>query len=115
MRAVVRSGLGKGKYFLSLEVYRGIFKGVLGEEPYPGTLNLEFEQKLELRNSFYPAGHGGFDFEYCKLRKDGKEVRAVIIRPHMSSHSRNVLEVVSEKYLRDYLGLKDGDYVKVEV
>ena len=40
LSGTVVSGIGEGKYYMSLPAYKQQFKVVLGFEPYPGTLNI---------------------------------------------------------------------------
>ncbi|HUW86625.1 MAG TPA: DUF120 domain-containing protein, partial [Methanoregula sp.] len=40
LSGMVVSGIGEGKYYMSLEPYKQQFSSHLGFEPYPGTLNI---------------------------------------------------------------------------
>ena len=40
LHGAVVSGIGEGKYYMSLPDYKAQFKTILGFEPYPGTLNI---------------------------------------------------------------------------
>ena len=41
----VTSGLGKGKYYMSKQVYQEEFDDKLGFRPFPGTLNLKVDEE----------------------------------------------------------------------
>ncbi|MEM1582180.1 MAG: DUF120 domain-containing protein [Candidatus Bathyarchaeia archaeon] len=123
----VFSGLGEGAYYVSKEEYRRQFVEKLGFDPYPGTLNLKIigEENIRLRNELdvYPGIEiGGFrnrNRTYGAVKCFhaiicGKE-RGAVIFAFRSHYGRDVLEVIAPVYLRDQLGLKDGDKVKIEI
>jgi len=122
----VFTGLGEGRYYMSLEGYKKQFKEKLGFEPYPGTLNLRLEtpsQVLQLRELASMPGieikgfsdgvrtYGGV--KCFRALIDGVVGAALIIeRTH---YDYSVLEVIAPVELRRELGLKDGDRVTVRV
>lgn len=57
----VVSGLGEGRYFLSLPPYKEIFKKILGFEPYEGTLNLKLDREFDINKFKYIETE---DFEF---------------------------------------------------
>jgi riboflavin kinase len=119
----ITKGLGEGKYYLSMEGYKGQMKELLGFEPYPGTLNIEVkdpwdrEQLVQLE----PIVIKGFKdkersygdlFAYrCRLEKH----ECALIVPLRTHHGPRILEVVCPFNIRRKLGKKDGDMVKVVV
>lgn len=123
----VVSGLGEGRYYMSLEGYvRQVIKK-LGFKPYPGTLNIRLTDKSELMKrvvleTFPPIMIKGFsngrrtygDVKAYRAKVNGLEPAALII-PVRTSHKIDIIEVIAPYYLRERLGLKDGDTVKVEV
>mgnify|MGYP001772872333 CR=1 FL=1 len=127
LRGRVLRGLGVGRTFVSKHVYYVILTEILGEEPYPGTLNVEVElpvDEIERRCApqfmksviFDGSVFGGFRYWLGRISGGaGCAASALILRPDLSRHPRKVLEVVSSKYLRGHLGLSDGDYVSLEL
>ncbi len=122
----VVSGVGEGAYYMSLDEYREQFKAKLGFEPYPGTLNLRLsESSVHQRKRLNTADSvtvKGFengrrtygDVECFTALVQGKVKGAIVIidRTH---YTPSILEVVAPVKLREELGLKDGDTVKVEI
>ncbi len=121
------SGVGLGRVFVSRHVYFVILTEILGEEPYPGTLNIDVgmsTRDVELLcephhvKSIIHSGSvlGGFKYWLGTVGADsGSPVDVLVLRPDLSRHGPRVLELVSSKYLRGALGLKDGDYVCVDL
>lgn len=120
----VVSGMGKGSRFLTLKEYTLQCERNIGFIPFPGTLNIRIETE-DIR-------------KFCRLKKqDGivllgfkknrkvfgsvKCFRAVILKREVAvvipekSSSKDVIEIISDKNLREELNLSDGDSVEVEV
>ncbi len=121
----VISGVGEGKYYVSLEGYRNQFIEKLGFDPYPGTLNLKIpkeqmyfrrlldEEEGIIINGFKTEDRTFGDVKAFKCKIDGIEGAVVI--PQRTHYSSDILEIISPVYLRGALKLKDGDRVVVEV
>ena len=120
-------GLGEGAYYIGLDGYKRQFGKVLGADPFLGTLNLKLEtpvqveQKRQLRTmdgvrieGFERDGrtYGG---ARCYMAKVGGTIPAAVLVIDRTHYDDSVLEIISPAYLRERLGLKDGDRVKVEV
>ena len=120
----VTSGLGEGRYYTEQSKYIEQFKEKLGFTPYPGTLNVEIEyiEKNKLR---LLKDHRAIDIEEFKTKNrtfggvrcfkakiDG--IDGAIVLP-LRSHYSNILEFISKDFLRDKLGLKDGDDIKIVI
>ena len=120
----VTSGLGEGRYYTEQSKYIEQFKEKLGFTPYPGTLNVEIEyiEKNKLR---LLKNHRAIDIEEFKTKNrtfggvrcfkakiDGTD--GAIVLP-VRSHYSNILEFISKDFLRDKLGLKDGDDIKIVI
>ena len=119
----VISGLGEGAYYV--RQYQAKIVKALGMQPYPGTLNVRISQKLSIGRyaskkikGFVKAGRtfGEIHLIRARLSKDdgSKKVNCHILMPKRTHH-RDVLEILGEKNLREILGLKDGDKVKIEI
>ena len=123
----VTKGLGEGAYYISKRRYQIQFKNALGFYPYPGTLNLRLKDPYYIsQNRFLRSLPGrrikGFRtrdryFGGAKVFKAiiNNKVEGGIVYADRSIYGFDVIEVIAEQYLREYLGLKDGDEVTVEV
>jgi len=112
----VTSGLGKGRVFLSLEPYRKALEKLIGEEVYPGTLNIrvaleEWRKLYESATFFIPSfvweGRRYGTVKAVPVELNGSIPGAVLfpekgIRPAL-------LEIVSPYSLRERFSLRDGD------
>lgn len=122
----VFSGLGEGGYYVGMPGYRKQFIQKLGFDPYPGTLNvrLETERDLEAKTQIerLPAiriegfkddkrTYGGASCYKATING----VDAAILVIERTHHPADVIEVISQHFLRKKLKLKDGSAVKVQL
>ena len=124
VRGKVTSGLGEGRYYISRDGYRKAFSGLLGFDPYAGTLNVEVdpldrEKAQEVKDTdgllIEPFESEGRTFGGVKcFRAEIMGLEAAAIFP-LRSHHVNVLEVISPHHLREKLGLADGADVQVRI
>jgi len=117
VKGVVTSGLGKGGYYVSKEPYYSFFSRIFKEKPFPGTLNVILNDadgvSLKLSKLFRPRAGGAIRFSYGFVKRGEKIFPCVIVRPELSRHPPNVIELVSPVYLRKALNLRDGDLVEI--
>jgi len=121
---VVTSGLGEGAFYMRQRGYQDQFRKQLGFEPYAGTLNVRLHApelaKLEVLRQEPGIPIEGF-------ASDGRtwggakcfpatlnSVACAVILPLRTHHS-DMLEVIAKLYLRDAVGLKDGDRIELSV
>jgi riboflavin kinase len=120
----ILSGLGEGRYYTEQDGYIEQFREKLGFVPYPGTLNVEIEyverNKLRLlKNSKainideFKTRNRTFGSVRC-FRAKINGLDGAIVLP-MRTHYSNVLEFISNDYLRKKLDLRDGDEVKIVI
>lgn len=120
----VASGLGEGAFYMRQRGYKDQFRKKLWFEPYEGTLNLKIRgpdlSKLKILQDTAGIEIAGFEAAgrtfggaKCFHAKVG-HVDGAVIMP-IRTHHTDVLEVISKHYLRDALGLKDGDLVELAV
>jgi len=124
LSGLVVSGLGEGKYYITQPEYKRQFKDKVGIVPFPGTMNVRLSggdlSKVRILQDSEGISLKGFQkdgrtFGEGKLFKatiNGHECAVVI---PLRSHYDDVLEIISKEFLRDSLGLKDGDRVKLRV
>ncbi len=121
----VISGLGEGRYYMSLPAYQDQFRKVLGQDPFPGTLNLrlssasgDVKKKVDALpwtriQGFVQDGRTFGDARSLPCRIG--EIPCAIVVPGRSHYPDDVIELISPVELRVALGLSDGDLVTVEV
>lgn len=125
LEGYVARGLGEGAYYISLEGYKKQIEEKLGFTPYPGTLNvvltpdsLIYRRYLEALPGITISGfsdgvrtYGSVKAFRCKMQ--GIDCALLVIeRTH---HGPEVVEIIAPIRLRNALGLKDGDFVSIEV
>lgn len=123
IRGEIVSGIGEGKYYMSLPGYKDQLTKLYGFEPYPGTLNVklppeEVQKRLLLRErkgayikGFEHKGKklGGLISYVCHFNGTS----AVAIFPEKSQHGLNIIELVGPIEFRKKFALKDGEQVSL--
>lgn len=121
----VVSGLGEGKYYLSLQGYRKQIAEKLGFAPYAGTLNIQLEEA-----DLWKKQHIlGLDPVIIKGFKDAKRtygdlfayrcsvegLECAVLVPLRTNHGPDVLEIIAPWGLKRKLKKKDGSRIRVVV
>ncbi|MFC2175137.1 DUF120 domain-containing protein [archaeon] len=117
LKGRVVSGDKTGAYFISM--YAAKMKAKLGYDPFPGTLNLELPEapSFPTRSHFISSwtedgkSHGAV-WMYPAVMLN---TRVTAVVPELTHHGSKVVEVISPYCLRTKFGLKDGDYIDLEV
>lgn len=120
----VFSGLGEGAYYMKQDGYRKQFVEKLGFDPYPGTFNLrvrkEDQEDVRLLEASpfvliegFTDGSRSFGPAKCFHGKIGEKSNCALISPVRTHYEGDVVEIISNEYLRKALHAKDGDSVKV--
>jgi riboflavin kinase len=113
------SGMGKGRLFLGIRGYLERIERGIGFRPFPGTLNLRLEETgVELPEGIMIEGFKEEGKEFGAVRLIPCKVRGVscaVVIPEKTRYGPEVLEIISRENLRERLGLKDGDTVRVEL
>ncbi|MGC9009246.1 MAG: DUF120 domain-containing protein [Sulfolobales archaeon] len=126
LRAIYVKGLDKAKYFMTLKPYKDVFTRLINKEPFEGTFNVEITNHLSYKDLLNKCGtHYIIPDQYYDGRVLGGvyiwlgEIdgvgKVLIIRPFRSGHKENILEIVSDKKIRDILNLKYGDQVEIKI
>lgn len=117
------TGLGEGQYYISLEGYRSQFMEKLGFDPYPGTLNVKLDVKsIEIRKKItqnikitgFTDQNRTFGKGSC-FRVRIADIEGAVITPERTHYPEDIIEIIAPVNLRNYLDLKDGHNVNVEV
>jgi riboflavin kinase len=123
-KGTIVSGIGEGRHYMALEGYIEQFKEKIGFEPFPGTLNIELDERemLKFRSSkkmkgikidgFENSGKRFGKVNCFKGKINGRDI--FIILPEKSHHS-NILEVISPINLRKEMNLKDGEKAEIGI
>jgi riboflavin kinase len=124
---ILVSGMGEGKYYMSLEGYRKQFEKKIGYIPYPGTLNIKIIDSLSLENRekiecFRCQFIDGFsDSErtygwvkcYPTTLNGNENIQSDLLILERTHHDKNMLEIIAPVNIKQVLHLKNGDNVKV--
>ncbi|MCE5297689.1 MAG: DUF120 domain-containing protein [Methanoregulaceae archaeon] len=125
LQGMVISGLGEGRYYMSLDPYVQQFSEKIGFAPYPGTLNIRLEpSSVQIRKrldqlewvriqGFSADGRTFGDARCLPCRIEG--IPCGIVIPGRTHYPDDVLELIAPVCIRETLGVNDTDEVKVEV
>ena len=125
LTGTVISGLGEGRYYMSIPHYKEQFGGCLGFEPFPGTLNIRLDAaSIEARKQLDHAGwidipgftanertFGGASVIPCRI---GGHKCAIVV-PSRTHYPEDIIEVIAGCELRKALNLNDNDTIEVEI
>jgi riboflavin kinase len=122
IKGIIISGMGKGTYFMSQEIYIKQFQEKLHFKPYVGTLNVKLEKNrknplinISKEKFSLILGKGKFgDVKFIKAVLNHDTAGALVF-PAKTEHTEDVLEFISNKNLRESLKLKDGDIVSITI
>lgn len=128
VKGTVLSGTGRGAKFISLPIYKNIFENLLGKEPFLGTLNIELPtEDAKFVNKKFSEGQVFDNLEYnnkeyggiitipLEVIYNGESYNGVGVRPYLTVHDSDVLEIVSPIHLRKNMNLEDGDHIEVKI
>ncbi len=129
LKGRVTSGVGEGARYVSMPVYNLLLTELIDEVPYPGTLNIIVESSykdiileckpLQIKSVVMNGNeYGGFYYWFGKIvnpREGLEDDSALIVRPFLTTHPENVIEVIASSNLRRKLRLRDGDAVIVKL
>jgi riboflavin kinase len=125
LNGAVVSGIGEGKYYMSLPPYREQFRQHLGFEPYPGTLNIRLSpgsipvrKKIDaldwIRIKGFSTDGRTFGDAKCIPCRIGTIACGIVV-PGRTHYPEDIIEVIAPIALRRKLGVEDSDSVSVEV
>lgn len=120
IKGTVTSGQGKGAYFMSLPVYKTQFEKQLNFSPFPGTLNIKISEeeidtihRIDEDKLKIIEGKDNFGDVLLIQATLNDEVDGAIVFPKKTTHKENILEFITYKKLKETMGLKDGDSIKI--
>ena len=123
MQGVIVSGVGEGRYYMSIPHYQNQFTELCGFTPYPGTLNVKLNpQSMQIRNKLeslewmivpgFKDEHRQFGDARC-LKCKIAGISCAIVAPLRTHHPSEIIEVIAGERLREKLGVADGSPVEV--
>ena len=129
VKGQVFTGMGEGAYYVTRKGYLKAFEELLGQTPFPGTLNLRMRAsqdvdtvrkwRISCQAAVYIPGFKEegrtFGFVVALPIKIDEDLICYAIYAERRHYSDEVLEIISDRNLREKLGLKDGDVVSVQL
>lgn len=126
IKGIVQEGCGKGAIYVKKPFYFSLLRSLLRTEPFPGTLNIRISEpvkdyrallticppSLKLRTLKQSTSvYGGLIIWFGKI---GNE-KCLVIRPLLSHHNPDIIEIIAAKNLRESLGLSNGSEVSFNI
>jgi riboflavin kinase len=125
LEGTIVSGLGEGKYYLSIRGYTKQFEELLGFTPYPGTLNIKLADesaaaRVRLDNlapihisSFKTSNrtYGGIKSYVASIGG----IDGAIIVPDRTHYHNDIIETIAPVSIKKTLKIDNGDLIKVVV
>jgi riboflavin kinase len=125
LEGTIVSGLGEGKYYLSIRGYTKQFEELLDFAPYPGTLNIKLADesaaaRVRLDNiapvyisSFKTSNrtYGGIKSYIASIGG----IDGAIIVPDRSHYHNDIIETIAPVSIKKTLKIDNGDPIKVVV
>lgn len=121
------TGMGEGKYYMSLKGYTKQFREQIGYTPFPGTLNVKLEKKEQIESlrqltnlegikiQGFSDGKRTYGWVKCFSCIINDKVKAEIILLERTHHDLSTIEIISRDEIRKKLGLKNGSNVSIRV
>jgi riboflavin kinase len=124
---ILVSGMGEGKYYMSLKGYTKQFKEKINYIPFPGTLNVKIDKKehieaLRQLNNMdgtkiegFSDGKRTYGWVKCFACKIGGKIDANLILLERTHHDLSTIELISKFEIRKKLGLKNGSVISIKI
>ena len=121
------TGMGEGKYYMSLKGYTKQFSKKIGYIPFPGTLNIKLEKKEQIESlrqltnlegikiDGFSDGKRTYGWVKCFSCRINDKIDAEIILLERTHHDLSTIEIISKSEIRKKLGLKNGANVAIRV
>ena len=118
------SGAKQGAFFIQLGWVQEQCLEKLGFAPWPGTLNLEISMnrvalidELKVKRGLELVSP---DANFCSghvfpVSIEGVPAAVVLPAEDVRVHEKNIIEIIAPQFLKETLGVKDGDQVTLEI
>jgi riboflavin kinase len=125
LEGTIISGLGEGKYYLSIRGYTKQFEELLGFTPYPGTLNIKLADesaaarvRLDNLAPVYISSFKTSNRTYGGIKSYVASIGGIdgaIIVPDRSHYHNDIVETIAPVSIKKTLKIDNGDLIKVVV
>ena len=118
------SGAKQGAFFIQLGWVQEQCLEKLGFAPWPGTLNLEILMDHVALIEEFKVKKGlelvSPDANFCSghvfpVSIEGVPAAVVLPAEDVRVHEKNIIEIIAPQFLKETLGVKDGDQVTLEI
>lgn len=121
------TGMGEGKYYMSLKGYTKQFRQKIGYVPFPGTLNVKLDKKEQIESlrqlgnlpgtiiDGFSDGKRTYGWVKCFACKVNGKVDAQLILLERTHHDLSTIELISKFEIRKKLGLKNGAPMSIRI
>jgi riboflavin kinase len=125
LEGTIVSGLGEGKYYMSIRGYTNQFEELLGFTPYPGTLNIKLADesaaaRVRLGNlpPVYISSFKTSNRTYGGIKSYVASIGGIdgaIIVPDRSHYHNDIIETIAPVSIKKTLKTDNGDLIKIVV
>ena len=123
----ITSGMGEGAYYMSMKGYTKQFKSKLGYIPFPGTLNVQLNEKKfsdsisHLSNyeginiDSFSDGKRTFGWVKCFKSKINNKIDCELILLERTHHDTTIVEFIAKNSIRKSLKIGNKSNVKIKI
>lgn len=121
----IESGQGIGASFTRTDWALGVFREAYDVDPFPGTLNVRADsdaiaawQAAAAQGQLFKAPDPAWCDARClraKIRYQTHEAAAIVVLPLVEGYPPDQIELVAATGLRDWLEVRDGDQVTLDL
>jgi len=127
LKGTLVSGMGEGAYYMALKGYTKQFKTKIGYVPFPGTLNVRLDQKIQqeaikqfetlegIKIKSFSDGKRTYGWVKCFPAKLNNSINCELIILERTHHDDSIIELISEICMRKTGKLKDGSKVSIKI
>jgi len=127
LKGILVSGMGEGKYYMSLKGYTKQFKTKIGYVPFPGTLNVQLLKKEYITSitqfdnldgimiNGYSDEKRTYGWVKCFDARLNNSIKCHLIILERTHHDNSTIELISKRNIRKYKKLKDGSKLSIRI
>ncbi len=127
LKGTLVSGMGEGAYYMALKGYTQQFKSKIGYIPFPGTLNVQLDQKTHqeaikqfetlegIKIKSFSDGKRTYGWVKCFPAKLNNSISCELIMLERTHHDDSVIELISKICLRKIGKLIDGSKISIKL
>ena len=123
----ITSGMGEGAYYMSMKGYTKQFKSKLDYIPFPGTLNVQLEEKKFSESISHLSNYEGikidsfsdgkrtFGWVKCFKSKINNKIDCELILLERTHHDTTIVEFIAKNSIRKSLKIGNKSNVKIKI